>query len=138
MDSAVDGRDADELAAMLQLDPADNLFWRPVVLQDADLDVGMQGCILQTLMWTTGVPAPFVECLRGRWAVRHRLVRRGRIAAKLTQDGRLAPVQQMGNLRNGFPLSKKKEYLFSLKWCKMCVVVDRLSFAVGSSFQTPL
>lgn len=46
MDSAVDGRDADELAAMLQLDPSDNFFWRPVVLQDTDLDVGMQWCIL--------------------------------------------------------------------------------------------
>ena len=42
MDSAVDGRDADELAAMLQLDSSDNLFWRPVVLQNTDLDVGMQ------------------------------------------------------------------------------------------------
>lgn len=61
-----------------------------------------------------------------------------RIAAKLTRDGRLAPVQQMGNLRDGFALSKKKEYLFSLKWCKMCVVAYRLSLAVGSSLQTPL
>lgn len=56
------------------------------------------------------------------------LVNRGRIAAKLARDGRLAPVQQMGNLRDRFALSKKKEYLFSLKWCKMCVVAHRLSF----------
>ena len=32
---------------MLQLDPSDNLLWRPVVLQDADLDVGVQRCILK-------------------------------------------------------------------------------------------
>lgn len=129
MDSAVDGRDADELAAMLQLDSSDNLFWRPVVLQNTDLDVGMQWCILQPLMRATGFPAPLVEHLRGQRAIRHRLVRRGRIAVKFTRDGRLAPVQQMGNLRDGFALSKKKEYLFSLKWCKMCVVAHRLSFA---------
>lgn len=42
MDSTVNGWDADELVAMLQLDSSDNIFWRPVVLQDADLDVGMQ------------------------------------------------------------------------------------------------
>ena len=128
MDSAVDGRDADELAAMLQLDSSDNLFWRPVVRQDTDLDVGMKWCILQPLMRTTGFPALLVERLRGQRAVRHRLVRRGRIAEKLTRDGRLAALQQMGNLRDGFALSKKKEYLFSLKWCKMCVVAHRLSF----------
>lgn len=81
-----------------------------------------------TLMRTTGFSAPLVERLRGQRAVRHRLARRGRIAAKLTRDGRLAPVQQMGNLHDGFALSKKKEYLFSLKWYKMCVVAHRLSF----------
>lgn len=69
MDSAVNGRDADELAAMLQLDSSDNLFWRPVVLQDTDLDVGMQWCILQTLMRATGFSAPLVERLRSQWAV---------------------------------------------------------------------
>ena len=53
------------------------------------------------------------------------LVNRSRIAAKLTRDGRLAPVQQMGNIRDGFTVRKKKEYLFSLKWCKMCVVAHR-------------
>lgn len=41
MDSAVDRRNADETAAMLQLDPSDNPLWRPVVLQDTDLDVGI-------------------------------------------------------------------------------------------------
>ena len=49
----------------------------------------------------------------------HRSVRRGRIAAKFPRDGRLAPVQQMGNLRDGFAIRTKKEYLFSLKWCKV-------------------
>lgn len=68
MDSAVYGRDADELAAMLQLDSSDNLFWRPVVLQDTDLDVGMQWCILQTLMRATGFSAPLVERLRSQCA----------------------------------------------------------------------
>ena len=99
---------------MLQLDPSDNLLWRPVVRQDTDLDVGMKWCILQPLMRTTGFPAPLVERLRGQRAVRHRLVRRGRIAEKLTRDGRLAPVQQMGNLRDGFALSKKKGGIISL------------------------
>ena len=128
MDSAVDRRNADETPAMLQLDPSDNLPWRPVVLQDADLDVGVQGCILKALMRMTGFPALLVECLCSQRAVRHRLDCWSRIAAKLTRDGRLAPVQQMGNLRDGFALSKKKEYLFSLKWCKMCVVAHRISF----------
>ena len=109
-----------------------------MVLQDADLDVGVQRCMLKALMRMTGFPALLVECLCSQWAIWHELVNRGRIAEKLTRDGRLAPVQQMGNLRDGFALSKKKEYLFSLKWCKMCVVAHRLSFAVGSSVQTPL
>ena len=56
MDSAVDRRNADETAAMLQLDPSDNLLWRPVVLQDADLDVGVQRCMLKALMRMTGFP----------------------------------------------------------------------------------
>ena len=42
MDSTVDHRNADETAAMLQMDSSDNLLWRPVVLQDADLDVSVQ------------------------------------------------------------------------------------------------
>lgn len=120
MDSAVDRRNADETAAMLQLDPSDNLLWRPVVRQDTDLDVGMKWCILQPLMRTTGFPALLVERLRGQRAVRHRLVRRGRIAEKLTRDGRLAPVQQMGNLRDGFALSKKKS-IFSRSNGVRCV-----------------
>ena len=57
-----------------------------------------------------------------------RLVSWIHIAAKLTRDGRLAPVQQMGDLRDGFALSKKKEYLFLLKWCKMYIVAYRLFF----------
>ena len=65
---------------------------------------------------------------RSTGSIRHRLACGSRIAAKLTRDGRLAALQQMGNLRDGFALSKKKEYLFSLKWCKMCVVAHRLSF----------
>ena len=69
MDSTVDGRDADELVAMLQLDPSDNLFWRPVVLQDTGLDVGTQWCILKALMRATGFSAPLVERLRSQWAV---------------------------------------------------------------------
>ena len=128
MDSAVDRRNADETAAMLQLDPSDNLLWRPVVLQDTGLDVSVQWRIRQALMRATGLSALLVECLRSQRAVRHRLANWSRIAAKLTRDGRLAALQQMGNLRDGFALSKKKEYLFSLKWCKMCVVAHRLSF----------
>ena len=73
-------------------------------------------------MRMTGFPALLVECLCSQWAIWHGLVNRSRIAAKLTRDGRLVALQQMGNLRDGFALSKKKEYLFSLKWCKMCVV----------------
>ena len=92
---------------VILLDPSDNLLWRPVVLQDTDLDVGMQWCILQPLMRATGFPALLVERLRGQRAV-HRLACGSRIAAKLTRDGRLAPVQQMGNLRDRFALSKKK------------------------------
>ena len=63
MDSTVDCRNTDETTAMLQLDPSDNLLWRPVVLQDADLEVGVQWCILQPLMRMTGFPALLVECL---------------------------------------------------------------------------
>lgn len=128
MNSTVDGWNADKPTAMLQLDSSDDLFWRPVVLQNTDLDVGMQWCILKALMRTTGFPALLVECMCSQRAVRHRLASWSRITAKLTRDSRLAPVQQMGNLRDGFALSKKKEYLFSLKWCKMCVVAYRLSF----------
>ena len=69
MDSAVDRRNADETAAMLQLDPSDNLLWRPVVLQDADLDVGVQRCMLKALMRMTGFPALLVECLCSQWAI---------------------------------------------------------------------
>ena len=73
---------------------------------------------------------PCVACrvLVQSMAIWHGLVNRSRIAAKLTRDDRLAALQQMGNLRDGFALSKKKEYLFSLKWCRMCVVAHRLSF----------
>ena len=53
---------------MLQLDPSDNLLWRPVVLQDADLDVGVQRCMLKALMRMTGSPALLVECLCSQWA----------------------------------------------------------------------
>ena len=109
MDSAVDRRNADETAAMLQLDPSDNLLWRPVVLQDADLDVGVQRCILKAFMRMTGFPALLVECLCSQ---RAELACGSHIAAKLTRDGRLASVQQTGNLRDGFALSKKKEYLY--------------------------
>ena len=109
MNSTVDGWNADKPTAMLQLDSSNNLFWRPVVLQNADLNVGMQWCILKALMRTTGFPAPLVERLRGQRAVRHRLASWSRIAAKLTRDSRLASVQQMGNLRDRFALSKKKE-----------------------------
>ena len=84
--------------------------------------------MLKTLMRTTGLSALLVECLRSQQTVRHRLASWSRIAAKLTRDGRLAPVQQMGNLRDGFAVRKKKEYLFLLKWCKRCVVAHRLSF----------
>ena len=66
-----------------------------------------------------------VQSMGNMW---HGLASWSRIAAKLTRDDRLAALQQMGNLRDGFVLSKKKEYLFSLKWCKMCVVAHRLSF----------
>ena len=69
MDSAVDRRNTDETAIMLQLDPSDNLLWRPVVLQDADLDVGVQRCMLKALMRMTGFPALLVERLRGQRAV---------------------------------------------------------------------
>ena len=34
-----------------------------------------------------------------------------------------------GNLRDGFTVRKKKEYLFLLKWYKMCVAAHRRSFA---------
>ena len=68
MDSAVDRRNTDETAAMLQLDPSDNLLWRPVVLQDADLE-GVQRCMLKALMRMTGFPALLVERLRGQRAV---------------------------------------------------------------------
>ena len=108
MDSAVDRRNADETAAMLQLDPSDNLLWRLVVLQDTSLDVSVQWRIRQAPMRVTGFPALLVECLCSQWAIWHELVNRSRIAAKLTRDGRLAALQQMGNLRDGFALSKKK------------------------------
>lgn len=62
-DRAIDCRDADDSAAMLQLDAADNLFWRPVVLQDADLHKGAQGCILQALMRSADSSAPPVAGL---------------------------------------------------------------------------
>ena len=72
--------------------------------------------MLKALMRMTGFPALLVECLCSQWAIIwHGLVNRSRIAAKLTRDGRLAALQQMGNLRDGFALSKKKEYLFWLK-----------------------
>ena len=128
MDSTVDCWNTDETAAMLQLDLSDNLLWRPVVLQDTSLDVSVQWRIRQALMRATGFSALLVECMCSQRAVRHRLASWSRIAAKLTRDGRLAPVQQMDDLRDGFALSKKKEYLFSLKWCKMCLVAHRLSF----------
>ena len=41
----------------------------------------------------------------------------------------------MGNLRDGVALSKKKEYLFSLKWCKMCVVYPKTYFERTISLQ---
>ena len=136
MDSAVDRRNADETAAMLQLDPSDNLLWRPVVLQDADLDVGVQRCMLKALMRMTGFPALLVECLCSQWAIWHGLVNRSRIAAKLTRDGGLAPTQQMRDFRDGFADSEKKEYLFALKWCKMGVVAQSLLYRYFR--QTPL
>ena len=64
--------------------------------------------MLKALMRATGFPALLVERLRGQRAVRHRLAYGSRIAAKLTRDGRLAPVQQTGNLRDRFAFSKKK------------------------------
>ena len=105
---------------MLQLDPSDNLLWRPVVLQDADLDVGVQRCMLKALIRMTGFPAFLVECLCSQWAIWHGLVNRSRIAAKLTRDGRLATLQQMGNLCDGFALSKKKS-IFSRSNGVRCV-----------------
>ena len=63
-------------------------------------------------MRMTGFSALLVERLRGQRAVRHRLACESRIAAKLTRDGRLAALQQMGNLRDGFALSKKKRVSF--------------------------
>lgn len=72
MNSTVDGWNADKPTAMLQLDSSNNLFWRSVVLQDADLDIGMRWCILKALMRATGFSAPLVERLRGQRAVRHR------------------------------------------------------------------
>lgn len=56
--------------------------------------------------------ALLVECMCSQRAVRHRLASWSRIAAKLTRDGRLVPVQQMGNLRDRFALSKKKRVSF--------------------------
>lgn len=125
MDSAVDRRNADETAAMLQLDLSDNLLWRPVVLQDADLDVGSAEVHAQGAYADDRLP-----CVACRVLVQSmgNMVNRSRIAAKLTRNGRLAALQQMGNLRDRFALSKEKEYLFSLNWCKMCVVAHRLSF----------
>ena len=120
MDSTVDHRSTDETAAMLQLDSSDNLLWRPVVLQDTDLDVGMQRCMLKALMRMTGFSALLVECLCSQWAIWQGLVNRSRIAAKLTRDGRLAALQQMGNLRDGFALSKKKS-IFSRSNGVRCV-----------------
>ena len=65
-DRAVDGRGADNAVAMLQLDAADNLFRRPVVLQDADLYKGAQGCILQALVWLASGSAPLITGLRNQ------------------------------------------------------------------------
>lgn len=90
MDNTVDCRNTDETAVMLQLDPSDNLLWRPVVLQDTGLDVSVHWRIRQALMRATGFSALLVECLRSQRAVRHRLASWSRIAAKLTRDGRLA------------------------------------------------
>lgn len=59
-------------------------------------------------MRATGFSTLLVEFLCSQWAIWHGLVNRSRIAAKLTRDGRLAAPQQMGNLRDGFALSKKK------------------------------
>lgn len=63
-DRAVDRRDADDAAAMLQLDAANDFLRRPVVLQDADLHKGAQGCILQALVWPASASAPPVVGLR--------------------------------------------------------------------------
>lgn len=50
VDSAVDRRNADETAAMLQLDPSDNLLWRPVVLHDTGLGLDV------SVQWRIGSP----------------------------------------------------------------------------------
>lgn len=120
MDSTVDCWNTDETAAMLQLDPSDNLLWRLVVLRDTRLDVSVQWRIRQAFMRATGFSALLVERLCSQRAVRHRLGSWSRIAAKLTRDGRLASVQQMGNLRDGFALSKKKS-IFSRSNGVRCV-----------------
>jgi len=120
VDSTVDCWNTDETAAMLQLDPSDNLLWRLVVLQDTRLDVSVQWRIRQAFMRATGFSALLVERLCSQRAVRHRLGSWSRIAAKLTRDGRLASVQQMGNLRDGFALSKKKS-IFSRSNGVRCV-----------------
>lgn len=131
MDRAVDRRDADDAAAMLQFDAANDFLRRPAILQDADLHKGAQGCILQALVWPASGSAPSVAGLRSQRLVWHGLLGWSRIAAKLTRDGGLAPAQQMCNLRDGFAASKKKEYLFALKWCKMGVVARSYLSCMG-------
>ena len=76
--------------------------------------------MFKALMRTTGFPALLVECMCSQRAVRHRLASWSRIAAKLTRDSRLAPVQQMGDLRDGFASARKKS-IFSRSNGVRCV-----------------
>ena len=94
---------------VILLDPSDNLLWRPVVPQDARCRFGCRRAEVHAQGAYADDRLPCVACrvlvqLMGNM---HGLVNRSRIAAKLTRDGRLAALQQMGNLRDRFALSKK-------------------------------